>query len=669
MSLLLESPVPMCYSHGARFAMVYNDALAQLLGHRHPQSWAQPMAQVVPEVWHRPRVGPAFEEALRTGVSFVEDETVMALDRWEAQGRDEHAYFVRAGSAVRDPNGTILGVLAVAAEATDGVTRLRAVADLASGLASAVSVDDVVKVALRHALRELDVEVVTVCLPERRASGWRTTTRRSSDVLSADEERLPLIWTTVPADSEDAVVRVAASGKTIIGEAGMETAVVLPLGADEVVGAIGFELSDGLPSGLHVAVLTTCTELVGETLGRARLYDAERRTADLLQRTLLPQLLPHKAGVSIAARYQPVTTGMAAGGDFYDVFEVADGRLAIVIGDVVGRGVAAATVMGQVRAGVRGAALAGPSPGRVFDSLDHLVANLDRDSALRLGSNAQRAGDPWSAGVGGELFVTMLYCLLDPGTGQVVLASAGHLPPVLMRSATGAETSEKTGRTVEFADLDVGPPLGLPGERPVRTSELGEGDALLAFTDGLLKFRDRSLVEGESRLLDVLAATGSYEPRTICQLALDNMVGTSELEDDCALLALVRTTARHRTASAVVPPMAAAVGRTRTWVEQHLDGWNVDPDATWVAVMGVSELVTNVVLHAATDAQVTLDLSPERLLVTVSDTGTRGTPMRMAGEVTATRGRGLGLVAQIAHSCGAERNVSGSTVWFEVLVG
>jgi anti-sigma regulatory factor (Ser/Thr protein kinase) len=82
--------------------------------------------------------------------------------------------------------------------------------------------------------------------------------------------------------------------------------------------------------------------------------------------------------------------------------------------------------------------------------------------------------------------------------------------------------------------------------------------------------------------------------------------------------------------------------------------------------MGVSELVTNVLLHAATDARVTLDLSPERLLVTVGDTGTRGAPVRTNSEPGATRGRGLGLVAEITDACGIERNVSGSTVWFEI---
>jgi serine phosphatase RsbU (regulator of sigma subunit)/anti-sigma regulatory factor (Ser/Thr protein kinase) len=666
--VLLESPVAMAYCHGPRFVMVYNDRMARVMGDKHPKSWAQPMAEVFPEVWDLPQVGVAFEQVLATGEPFYEEGTALALDRVGGAHLPEDAYFVRGISAVRDDTGAVLGLLVVAVETTEGFTRLRTVGDLATALATAASADDVVKAALRHGLQELGVQKVTVCLPERRAGGWRTTSRRRTDVVSRDEERLPLIWSPAEPETADTVVSVAASNTPVVTEDDGGS-VVLPLRASGVTGAIEFEMADFQRAAFHRAVLTTCTQLVAEALARARLYDAERGTADLLQRTMLPQLLPHQPGVSLAVRYQPVTTGTAAGGDFYDAFEVSGGRMAVVIGDVVGRGVAAATVMGQVRAAVRGAALAVPDHDAVFRSLDQLVTNLDEVSSLRVGWYRHRSDDPLSLGVEGELFVTMLYCLLDPRTGEVTMASAGHFPPVLMRAhspAGGSAQEARPLREVAFADLVPGPPLGVPGERAVATARLGEDDALLAFTDGLLERRDRNLVEGEAALLQVLAEVESYEPRSICQHTIEEMLSDGALEDDCAMLALVRTNAVHHTASVVVPPLASVVGRTRMWVERQLGEWDVDADVVWVAVMGVSELVTNVLLHAATDARVTLDLSPARLLVTVADTGTRGTPVRMAGDPTATRGRGLGLLSDLAHSCGVERNVSGSTVWFEV---
>ena len=663
--LLLESPVAMAYCHGERLALVYNDGIAVILGDKHPQAWGQPMRAVVPEVWDDPRIGAAMEHVLRTGKPFFEDGTPVAMERRSGPEPAEDLYFVRGYSPVRAAHGRILGVLAVVVETTEGVGRVRTVAELASSFASAASVDDVVKVALRHAVEALGVEEVTVCLPERRSGGWRTTTRRRTDALSEDEERLPLIWSTASARAGSVVARVAESGTPSVPA---ERGVVLPLSAGGVSGAVAFALPGTGAMGLQATVLATCTDLLAQALGRARLYDSERRTADLLQRTLLPQLLPHRPGMSLAVRYQPVTTGTAAGGDFYDVFEVPDGRLAVVIGDVVGRGVAAATVMGQVRAAVRGAALAQPQPDRVFASLDGMVPTLDEVSSLRLGSHPLRADDPWSLGSDGELFVTMLYCLLDPATGTLTMASAGHFPPVLMRHAPGVEGGTAV-RVVRFADLDSGPPLGVPGHRPTVVAELAEGDALLAFTDGLLERRDRDLAEGESLLLEALSGVESHDPRSLCQHAIDAMVGEHHLEDDCALLALVRTSAVHYTASVVTPPLASAVRRTRSWVEQRLQEWGVGEEASWAAVMGVSELVTNVLLHAATEARVTLDLSAERLLVTVADTGTRGAPRLMHGEVTATRGRGLALVAELASSSGFEHNVAGSTSWFEVPVG
>ncbi|MGH3366977.1 MAG: ATP-binding SpoIIE family protein phosphatase [Nocardioidaceae bacterium] len=663
--MLLESPIPMCYGHGSRHAMVYNDGFAAILGDRHPEAWAQPALDTVAEVWGDQGITPALDKVFSTGEPLLEDDSVLLLERAGDHVKLDDAFFVRGLSPVRDETGDVLGLLIVVVETTAGVTRVHTVAELASALASAVSGDDVVKVALRHSVGRLGVDTATVCLPDKRAGGWRTTRRRKTDILSYDEERLPLIWTAVGADSEDRIVRVAESGVASRSDEGRRLA--LPFGASGVTGAIDFELPRSTVPGSHSAVLTACTDLVDEALVRAQLYDAERRTADLLQRTLLPQLLPQPAGVSLAVRYEAATSGMAAGGDFYDVFELPDGRLGMVIGDVVGRGVAAATVMGQVRAAVRGAAMADADPDVVFRSLDTLVANLDEVWPMGAGAGSHRSDDPVPLGIDGELFVTMLYCLLDPSTGRTTIASAGHFPPVVMKAA-GKSGTGPLERSAHFADLRVGPPLGLTGHRPRATTELEEGDALLAFTDGLLERRDRDLKDGEMALLRAVSTAVSHEPRSICQRVLDQMVGMQSLDDDCALVALVRTNAVHRTASVVVPPLAVAVRRARTWVRGQLDQWEVDSQTTWTAVTGVSELVTNVLLHAATDARVTLDLGPDRLLVTVADTGIRGAPERMSGELTATRGRGLALVAEMAHSCGFERSVVGSTAWFEILV-
>jgi len=196
---------------------------------------------------------------------------------------------------------------------------------------------------------------------------------------------------------------------------------------------------------------------------------------------------------------------------------------------------------------------------------------------------------------------------------------------------------------------------------------LEEGDALVAFTDGLVERQDRGLTEGGEVLLGVLGAMDSTEPRSICQHLVNELVGIEQLQDDCAILAMLCDSRLHHTASVLVPPHAGAVRGARGWVRSELETWGLDDDIIAAAVMGVSELVTNVVLHAGTPARVSIELA-DRLLVTVEDTGARGAPRRhTAADPSASRGRGLALVTAISDAMGIETGIGGSTVWFEIV--
>ena len=436
-------------------------------------------------------------------------------------------------------------------------------------------------------------------------------------------------------------------------------------------------------------MLTSAAALVGQAIARAHLFDRERTTAELLQRALLPQALPQSRSFTLAGRYEPVSSGAVAGGDFYDAFPIADGRLVLVIGDVVGRGVAAATVMGQIRAAARGAAISDPEPESVLSSLDELVAGLD---ALWPASINPGAGDQGviGRGFGGELFVTMLYGLLDTHTGELTLASAGHCPPAVLpelREAAGQRGRDHAGddaagpadpddpgvpgqrrQRPRIVDLVTGPPLGLGGVRPVQTLKLDVGEVLLAFTDGLLERRASSLAEGEMRLLEVLDNLSADSPRTVCQQVIESMGDPGGFEDDCALLAVGRLSVEHRSAALVVPPVPEAVRPARDWARAQMNDWGIDEGEQFAVVTGLSELVTNTVLHAGTDAHVSLELDGTRLTLTVSDTGMRGEPTTPAHGGAATRGRGLKLVRSISDAFGTHRSATGSTVWFEVEV-
>jgi anti-sigma regulatory factor (Ser/Thr protein kinase) len=202
----------------------------------------------------------------------------------------------------------------------------------------------------------------------------------------------------------------------------------------------------------------------------------------------------------------------------------------------------------------------------------------------------------------------------------------------------------------------------------VQTVKLEVGEVLLAFTDGLLERRARTLDEGEQRLLELLGAAPTDSPRGVCQLVVEGMAASGGFEDDCALLALGRTSTEHRRANLVVPPLPEAVRPARDWARTQLGAWGVDEEAQFAVVTGLSELVTNVVLHARTDAHVSLELDGARLTCSVSDTGRRGLPTSSSQGATATRGRGLQLVSSLSSSFGAHRSTTGSTVWFEVEV-
>jgi serine phosphatase RsbU (regulator of sigma subunit) len=199
----------------------------------------------------------------------------------------------------------------------------------------------------------------------------------------------------------------------------------------------------------------------------AQLHSQLSDVAARLQRAVLPGELPALEGWQLAASYHQAGHS-EAGGDFYDVTELDDGRLAVFVGDVMGRGVGAAAAMAQMRAAIRALVAVGPAPRTVLLALDRLFAQYDFHQ-----------------------LVTLVYAVLDPELDQVEIANAGH-PAPLLRRADG---------TVETVAGDPGLLLGAGGdERRTVTVPFGPGDLLLAFTDGLVERRDEDIDVGTDRL-------------------------------------------------------------------------------------------------------------------------------------------------------------------------
>ncbi|MEV4275462.1 ATP-binding SpoIIE family protein phosphatase [Actinoplanes xinjiangensis] len=650
--LALSSPVPMLLTLGDDFVVIYNDAYAEVLDALHPAALGRPAAAAFGAAWDQPGLGGVIQQVHRTGRSILEPESQVQV----APGRTEPAFYTRGHSVVRTSRGVVAGVLTVAAETTHVIHRLQSLGELTARLAGALTIDDVTRVVLTYAMASFDLDHCVLAVDE--GLTYRYVRRIRGEMLDEVDERLPPVWRRISADRAAPAVAAAETGRATFVADGEPLAAVaadrherrvrslaaLPLRTPSLRGAltVGFRRAHTwLPA--ERALLTAAAELVAQAAERARRFEAQHGTAQLLQRSMLPEHLPELDTFRIAARYDVGVDGNAAGGDFYDAFHLLDGRLAMVLGDVAGHDVRAAAVMGQVRAALRAMALTDPSPPSVLAGLDRLVGSLGAESRNE------------------EIFVTVVYGVLDPSDGSITLASAGHPPPVLRRAGRGGGPA-----TAELVKVPPGAPLGLGGRWQTGAVRLEPGDTILMFSDGVVERRDRPLNDGLDALVTAAAASPSGDPRNLCSLATAAVPGTTD--DDVAVLAVEHALAMSRAATLQVAAEPTSPSRVRQWMTTRLREWSVPEPVIGAAILCTSELTTNALLHAGTPAQVHIDLNAERLLVSVADTGTRGSVIRAHADTLASRGRGLGLIEELSDSWGTDPTVRGSTVWFEMLL-
>lgn len=275
------------------------------------------------------------------------------------------------------------------------------------------------------------------------------------------------------------------------------------------------------------SILVQLAQLSSIAIENARLYERQRRIAETLQRSLLPHQLPNIDQVAIAARYMPGAAGAQVGGDWYDVIELPGGNVGLVLGDVVGRGIAAASVMGQLRTGLRAYAIEGSPPGAVLDRLDRLLDRL---------------------GIGP--MTTVLYMVYQPITLQLRFSIAGHLPPLLLMP-NGKSEYLQDGRSL---------PLGVsPGEpHPESSMKVEPGTVIILYTDGLVERRDAS-IEDRLEELKHIAEAGPSEPGILCDRILSAMASEA-VADDIALIALKAEPAGDQAATGSLVMGGAGLG-------------------------------------------------------------------------------------------------------------
>jgi serine phosphatase RsbU (regulator of sigma subunit) len=242
-------------------------------------------------------------------------------------------------------------------------------------------------------------------------------------------------------------------------------------------------------------------------LERATLYEREHQTAETLQRSLLPDTLPTVPGIILEARYLPVTRNMEIGGDWYDAFRLPDGRLAVAIGDVMGKGLTAAAGMGRVRNALRALALTDPRPAAVLSGLDRLFLATEL----------------------AEQVTTVAYLVVDPLTGDSVAGNAGHLPPLLLGKDGPPRLETAEGGT----------PLGWASPRGQYSFRLPPGNTAVLYSDGLVENRKRGLDIGLDELVAVTAeapAEIAENPAQLLSYLVDRMLTGYEQDDDVTVL-------------------------------------------------------------------------------------------------------------------------------------
>ncbi|MFF7978282.1 SpoIIE family protein phosphatase [Streptomyces sp. NPDC007901] len=386
-------------------------------------------------------------------------------------------------------------------------------------------------------------------------------------------------------------------------------------------------------------------------IDNARLYRREHERALILQRSLLPPGDPEASGLDIACRYLPGNAATEVGGDWFDVIELPGHRTALVVGDVMGRGLRAAVAMGELRTAVRTLALLDLEPAEVLSALDEIARGLGTPGGVQQATRTAR--QPRDADLSEVYLATCVYAVYDSVTRRCTFANAGHLPPVLV----------EPGEDALMLDVPPGMPLGVGGEPFEEVEvELPEGALLALYTDGLVESRDHPLDEGLQAFVGAL--TDPSRPlEDVCDHVL-NTLDTHHGEDDIALLmARVQGLPADSVGDWTLPREPRSVGRAREYARGQLLTWDLEPLVDTAELL-VSELVTNALRYG--EGEIRLRLLLDRTLVCeVWDSGLVQ-PRRRRARDTDEGGRGLQLVGLLSAAWGSRRTPRGKTVWFEL---
>ena len=475
---------------------------------------------------------------------------------------------------------------------------------------------------LAHAARELGAVRGVIPRAQRLAELLVPGSAEGAVVFTAEPVTLVAAAGVASADTavSAAVQAALATGETRLGELAASEAgedarapvAALPLMLERrVIGAVGLSRRqhvDGIAAE-DLALLEDLADRAALALENARLYEYEHEVAHTLQRSMLAGDPPHHPLCAIGVHYAPAEDTLEVGGDWYDAFFLGEDRVALVVGDVVGRGLPAATTMGQLRSAVRALAGSQLGPAGVLENLDTF---------------AERAADARGA--------TVIYAELDLRSGRLALAAAGHPPPVLAAP----------GREPELVWGGRSAPLGAYAGAAARDQlemELERGSRLLFYTDGLVERRERSLDVGFAQLAAAFARAHATPVDELGAVLSAEMLAGLHGADDVCLLALAFGSGEpfQLRLPADAGRLTSLRSELRTWLQARgVSGGDRD-----AVVLACSEMAANAIEHGYRDGDgpvcVTADTAPGEVTVAVRDRGA----WRMPSPGRAGRGRGL----------------------------
>jgi anti-sigma regulatory factor (Ser/Thr protein kinase)/putative methionine-R-sulfoxide reductase with GAF domain len=462
------------------------------------------------------------------------------------------------------------------AEAEDAAKRVRDLQQVTDTELAQMPLDELLGELLARISSVLDLDAAAILLLDEQGTALTVRAARGVPAVGPDDRPVRI------AVGDGCAGRVAAERRTVLvdGQAGTrdldplfrETNVRalagVPLIADDrVIGVIevGSERRESF-SPDDVRLLALAADRLSQAIERGRYNERAHEIASTLQHALLPNRLPTVPGVALSARYLAGGRGTDVGGDWYDVVPYPDGRVGLAMGDVVGHGVAAASLMGQLRNSLRVYAVEHDRPAIILDRVNMLLNQFEP----------------------GQM-ATAVDVVFDPGDGIVRFAAAGHPPPIV-RYADGR---------AEFLRSAPSAPLGvLPYTRyHEQSAALPPGATLLLYTDGLIERPGKSLTIGLDALRDALAS-GPAEPDALCEHVLDALLPTRQPGDDIAMLAVQNVPIAGLELRLEVPSDPNELASVRHSITRWLAAAAVDERDAYRVAIACNEACMNAIEHA-----------------------------------------------------------------------